>query len=113
MMGGVERFVVEDGESASGEGADEERAEKTGGVGDGDSIDIGDLELGFFKRLVDDGEDSLDVRASGDFGDYAAVSLVNIDLGNYDVAQNMGTILNDGSRSFITTGLDAEDFHEV
>ena len=84
-MGGVEGFVVEDGEGAGGEGADEEGAEEAGGVGDGDGVDLGPMEAGSDERLVDDGEDGFDVGASGDFGDDAAVNFVDVDLGNYGI----------------------------
>ena len=38
VVDGVEGFVVQNGEGASGEGADEETAEETRSVGDGDVV---------------------------------------------------------------------------
>ena len=46
MVGGVEGFVVEEGEGAGGEGADEEGAEESRGMGDGDGVDLVPVELG-------------------------------------------------------------------
>ena len=40
MMYFVERLIVNDGEGAGGEGADEQRADQAGCVGDSDSVDI-------------------------------------------------------------------------
>ncbi len=42
----VEGFVVEDGEGAGGESADEETAEESGGVGDGDGVDVVPSDFG-------------------------------------------------------------------
>lgn len=44
----IERLIMENGESAGGEGADEERAEKARGVSDGNSGDVGPSFIGVF-----------------------------------------------------------------
>ena len=85
-MGGVQWFVVEDGEGAGGEGADEEGAEEAGSVGDGYGVDVAPSEVGGSHGLVDDGEDGFDVGAGGYFGDDAAVGLMEVDLGVDDIA---------------------------
>ena len=59
---------------------------------------------------MDDGEDGFDVGAGGDFGDDAAVGLVEVDLGDDDVAQDFGAVLHYGGGGFVTAGFDAEDF---
>ena len=87
VVDGVEGFVVEDGEGAGGESADEEATEETWGVGDGDVSDVVPSDSGACECLVDDGEDCLEVAASGDFGDDAAVGFENVDLRDDDVAQ--------------------------
>ena len=43
MVDGVERFVVENGEGAGGESADEEGAEEARCMGDGDRINVFEL----------------------------------------------------------------------
>ena len=40
MVDGVEGLVMEDGEGAGGEGADEKGTKEAGCVGDGDGVDI-------------------------------------------------------------------------
>ncbi len=86
MVDGVEGFVVEDGEGAGGESADEETAEEAGGVGDGNGVDVVPSDFGVCKGFVDDGEDGFEVASGCDFGDDAAVGFENVDLGDDDVA---------------------------
>lgn len=113
VVHGVKGFVPEDGESAGGEGADEERAEEAGGVGDGDIIDVVFGEVGVSKGLVDDGEDGFEVGASGDFGNDAAVGSKNIDLGDDDVAEDAGLVCDDGGGGFVAGGFDSENIHII
>ena len=47
------------------------------------------------------------MRASGDFGNDAAVGFVDVDLGDDGVTQNLRAVLHDGRGGFITTGFDA------
>ena len=117
VVDGVERFVVEDGESAGGEGADEEAAEEAGGVGDGEGVDFGPVvlagggfEAGASEGLVDDGEDGFEVRAGGDFWDDAAVGFEDVDLGDDDVCEQL-VVVHDGGGGFVAGGFDGEDVH--
>lgn len=55
MVDGVEGLVPENGESASGEGADEEGTEQAGGVGDGDGVEVIRGEVGVMQSLMNDG----------------------------------------------------------
>ena len=93
MVDGVERLVPKDGEHTGGKGADEERAEEAGGVGDGDVVDVVAGEVGVGEGFVDDGEDGLEVGAGGDFGDDATVGGENIDLGDDDIAEELGVVV--------------------
>ena len=43
-------------------------------MGDGDGIDVFQLQRGFFEGFADDGEHVFDVGAAGDFGDDAAIA---------------------------------------
>ena len=99
-MGGVEGFVVEEGEGAGGEGADEERTVQTWGMSDRYGVVVG-----VFGGLVNHGEDSFDVGAGGYLGDDATVEGVEVDLGNDDVGKNLGAVFDDGGGGFVTTGL--------
>lgn len=60
---------------------------------------------------MDDGEDGLEVGASGDFRDDSAVGFEDVDLGNDDTTENVVAVLNDGGGGFVTAGLDGEDVH--
>ena len=75
-------------------------------MGDGDGVDLVPIEVGVMERLVDDGKNSFDVGAGGDFGDDATVGLVEIDLGNDDVAKNLRAVFDDGGGGFVATGFD-------
>lgn len=63
-------------------------------MSNGDGVDIvplllfGEAREGVVEGLVDDGKDGFEVGAGGDFGNYSAVGLKNVNLGNDDVAQN-------------------------
>ena len=98
---------------------------------------------GLEKGLMDDGKDGFEVGASGDFGDNAAVSGKNVDLGNDHVteevkvsggnfakkiSERIGTAervsgsrrlrkntrtFEDSGSGFVTRTFDSEDFHVV
>ena len=96
-MDGVEGGIVEDRESAGGEGSDQEGTEEAGSVGDGNIIDVGPGVVSVVESLMESGEDGFEMRTGGDFGEDAAVSLKDVDLGVDDVGLEveMG-VLRDG-----------------
>ena len=104
MVDGVEGLVVDDCESAGGEGADKEGAEEAWGVGDGDGVDILPGAGGVFEGFVDDGLDGFEVGAGSDFRDDSAIFGKDVDLGDDDVAQNVGTVFDDGGGGFVAAG---------
>ncbi len=129
MVDGIERFVPENGKHACGKGANEERTKQTGGVSNGDIINIVMGEVGVVQGLMDDGEDSFEVGAGGDFRNDAAVGSENVNLGNDDVAEDAGSgdkrfrggrrraagkiVADDGSGGFVARTFDGEDFHNA
>ena len=58
MMYFVERLIVNDGEGAGGEGADEQRADQAGCISDGDSVDIIPSTIGIRQSLFNDRVDN-------------------------------------------------------
>ena len=106
MVNGVEGFVVEEGEGAGGQSADEEGTEKAWGVGDGDGVDVVPGEGGVGEGAVEDGEDGFEVGTGGDFGDDATVGFENVNLGNDNVRQNTSPVLDNGDGSFVAGGFD-------
>lgn len=113
MMDGVKRLVPENGESASGECADEKRTEQAGSVGDGDVVDIVFREVSARKGLMNDGEDGFEMGTGGDFGNDATVSGENVNLRNDDVAQNLSMVANDGGGGFVARTFDGENIHGI
>lgn len=113
MMDGVERLVPEDGEHASGEGADEEGAEEAGGIGNGDVINIILSEAGVAKGFVNDGQDSLEVRAGSDFRNNTTICGENVNLRNDDIADDAGVVADDGGGGFVAGTFDGENFHII
>ena len=97
VVDGVEGLVVQNRESAGGEGSDQEGTEEAGSVGDGNIIDVGPGVVSVVESLMESGEDGFEMRTGGDFGDDAAVSLKDVDLGVDDVGLEveMG-VLRDG-----------------
>ncbi len=77
----VKRFVVNNSEGAGGEGADKQRADQAGRVGDGDGVDVVPGAIGIRQSFFDDRVDNFQVAASGDFWDDAAVFGMDVDLG--------------------------------
>ena len=49
-------------------------------MSDGDSIEVREAKLSVAEAAVHDGQDSLDVRAGGDFGNDATVGSMDVDL---------------------------------
>lgn len=85
MMNGIKGLVVENSKGAGSKSADKEGAKKSRGVSYSDGVDILNFEVGLREGLIDNGEDCFDVRTSGDFGNDAAIGLVNVDLRDDDI----------------------------
>ena len=49
--------------------------------------------------------------AGGDFGNDTTIFGKDVDLGNYDVAQNTNAVFDNGGSGFITAGFDSQNFH--
>lgn len=111
MVDGVERFLPEDGEHAGGQSTDHKRAHETGGMGDGDGVEVIFVEIGIAEGLMDDGKDGFEVGTGGDFWYNSAISRKNVNLRNHDIAEDFGAVFNHGGGSFITRSFNGEDFH--
>lgn len=70
-------------------------------MGDGDSIDVFNVEFSVAEGLMNDRKNSLDVATGGDFRNHATVGGVDIDLGNDDVRKESVAIFNNGGSGFI------------
>ena len=61
---------------------------------------------------MDDRLDGFEMGAGSDFRNHATVICEDVDLRDYDIAQNLITIFDNGGGSFITGGFDTQNFHE-
>ena len=85
MVDGIEGFIMEDGEGAGGESANQEGAEEAGGVGDGDGVNFIPGKISVLESFIYDWEHNLEVISGGDFGDNTTVFFEDVDLGNDDI----------------------------
>lgn len=107
----VKRFVVNDGEGAGGERADEQRADQAGRIGDGDGVDVVPGAISVRQGFFDDRVDNFQVAAGSDFRDDAAVFGVDVDLGIDHIRKQAFAVFNDRRRCFIAAGLDSQNPH--
>ena len=84
-------------------------------MGDSDGVNLGPVvrfEAGFSESLMDDRLDGFEMGAGGNFRDDTTVICEDIDLRNYNIAQNLVTIFDNGGSSFIARSFDTQNFHE-
>ena len=111
MMYLVERLIVNDGEGAGGERADEQRADQAGRVGDSDGVDIIPGAAGIRQSLFNDRVNNLQMAAGGNFWDDAAVFGMDVDLGIDHIRKQAFAVFNDRRRCFVAAGLDSQNPH--
>ena len=78
-------------------------------MGDGNSINLRPIirfEAGISESLVDDWLDGFEMGAGSDFRNHTTVICEDIDLRNYDIAQNLITIFDNGGSSFVARSFD-------
>ena len=107
----VERLIANDSEGAGGEGADEQRADQAGRVGDGDGVDVVPGAISVRQGFFDDRVNDLQMAAGGDFRDDAAVFGMDVDLGIDHIRKHAFAVFNDRRRCFIAAGLDSQNPH--
>ncbi len=134
VVDGVEGLMPENGKHAGGQGTDHEGAHETGGVGDGDGVDVG-CEVGIFREfsfefgvlleemgavfrdagfdegLMDDGKNGFEMGAGGNFWYNTTVSSKNVNLRNDDVAEDFDAIFDHGGGSFVARTFNSKDSH--
>ena len=107
----VKRLIVNDSEGAGGEGADEQRADQAGRVGDGDGVDVVPGAISVRQSFFDDRVNNLQMAAGGDFRDDSAVFGMDVDLGIDHIRKQAFAVFNDRRRCFIAAGLDSQNPH--
>ena len=111
MVHAHEGQAPREGVALGGREPDEQGANETRSAGDRDAVDrgIGRIEPGVEQGPSNDGADRGDVGPSGQLGDDAPEGPVLVDRGFDDRGVDMKVLINDGSRRFVATRLDAED----
>jgi len=94
--------------------ADEERPDQSWSRSTGDTRDGAKRHARFAERSANDGHDALQMRAAGNLRDDAAVLLMQCVLacGRAGAdSKGIASDLDDRSRCFVATALDAQDLH--
>ena len=106
-----QRGFLGEGEALCRVDSDEERSRKAGAVGDGDSVEVAQLDGRLLHGLPHHGVEREHVLARGDLRNDAAVLGVHLDLGRDDVGVDGPPVLDDGGGRLVAGCLDAEDLH--
>jgi len=91
--------------------SNEQRADESGSLGDGDRGKIFEASGRFGERGTDDGYDCAQVFARSEFGYYTAVSRMRRHLRGDDRRENARAVFDNGGGGFVAGGFDAEDTH--
>jgi hypothetical protein len=91
--------------------ADQQAADKSWAVGDGDGVDLGKGDPRLGERFGDNRQNIFNVSAAGDFRDHATITRVDFHLACDNIAANGDAVLDDGSAGFIAGGFNSEDQH--
>ena len=89
--------------------ADEQRADESGALRDGDCVHLRQGRVGFYERLPDDRKDELEVVPRGDLGHDAPVLRVQVRLRGDDRGEHLAFLADDRRRGLVAGGLDPED----
>ena len=111
MMNRVQRFLMGEGKCSRGECPDEERANKSWCIGDGDRIDIMPGTLCVAQCFCDDRIDHFDMASCGHFGNNDSILGMDIYLRMNHITEKPRTVFDDSGRRFITTTFNSQNLH--
>ena len=109
MIDGDERLPKCEGENFAVREADEESAGEAGTLRDGDSVEIGEGDVGLVECFANDGNDFAEMFAGGKLGNDAAEFAVNVNLRGDDAREDAASTGDDGGGRFVAGGFDAQD----
>lgn len=109
VVDGDEGDVLGEGQGFGVGDADEEGTGEAGTGGDSDGVEVVEGDVGLGEGGADDGDDSAEVFAAGEFRDDSAIAGVGGDLGSDGGGEGAGTALDDGGGGLVAGGLDGED----
>ena len=75
----------------------------------GDAADVGEGDLRLAQGVIDDGEEPLEMGASGDLRDDAAESRVQVGLRGDDAREDARLISEDGGGGLVAGRFDGEE----
>ena len=108
MVDGDERKPARPRDHRRGE-ADEQRADQSGALGDGEPVDVVQHDLRLAERLTDHGRHELEMPPRRDLRHDAAVLRVQIDLRRDDIREDLPLLGDHGRRGLVAARLEAED----
>ena len=95
MIHGDKRLVECQGENLSVGHTNEECAGEAGALGDGDGVEVSESDFCLVECFADDWHDLAEVLAGGQFGNYAAVFAMDINLRGDDAREDAATTGDD------------------
>ena len=104
-----ERQPPRPGDRLGGAQPDEQGADQAGPGGDGDQLHVGDRRLGAAQRLLDDGDDELEVAAARDLGDDSSEACVQLVLRGDDARPDLPVARDERGRRLVARRLDPEN----
>ena len=109
MVDGDQRHAARPCDRLGRREADEQRADESGTLRDGDCVHLLQGRVGFDERLPDDRKDELEVVPGGDLGHDATVLRVQVRLRGDDRGEHLAFLADDRRRGLVAGGLDSED----
>ena len=109
MVDRHEREAARPGDRLRGREADEQRADETGALGDGDPADVVEAPPRVVERRAQDRRNELEVPSRGDLRHHAAVPRVELGLRGDDRGEQLAVLGDDGGGRLVAGRLEAED----
>ena len=88
---------------------DQQCTRQAGTLGNGDGIEIGEVDPGFGQRSADDRNDIAQMLAGGEFRNHAAIRRVGCDLRGHDTRERVAPALHYRCSRLITGAFDGEN----
>ena len=109
MVDGDQRQPVRPGDRLGGGEADEQRADETRALSDGDRIEVFEVAVLLRQRFPQHRHDELEVAPRCDLRDDAAEGSVQLRLRGDDVRQDLPVLRDYRGGGLVTRGLNPED----
>ncbi len=113
MVDRDERQPACPGQGLCGRDANEQGADKTGSLRDGDEVHVVERGVGVVERPSNRRKQQLEMMARRDLRDDAAVPRVQLGLRGDDVGEEPAVLRDERRRGLVAGGLDSEDHAEA